>query len=153
MWLSRLYTVQPQEVLLTLELCKWHPLDLLQDVTYEAAFTLIPQPSLYMHSNTWSSKNSFPPLLLLARVPAEVPEGGQVRIPEEYTATPPRPTVRLLPSQVGALLSNLTMPPMGPYICPHPASPHTAHTHVHHASEVQGPRSPSSCLRLNQAGG
>lgn len=54
-----------------------------------------------------------------------------------------RSTVCFSAPQVGALLSNLTMAPKAPYMCPHP---------IHTQREVQGPRSPSSCLRLNQAG-
>ena len=60
--------------------------------------------------------------------------GGQVRIPEEYTAPPPSTTVCLPPPQVGALLWNLTAspthPPHRPLTCAHThpstlASPHT----------------------------
>lgn len=47
----------------------------------------------------------------------------------------------LLPPQVGALLSNLTMSRQAPYLCPHPPlrtplPSHRPHTHVHHASEA-----------------
>lgn len=52
-----------------------------------------------------------------------------MRNPVGYTAAPLRPTVRLLPPQVGALLSNLTMPPKGPLHMPTPRLPtHCSHT-------------------------
>lgn len=52
-----------------------------------------------------------------------------MRNPVGYTAAPPRPTVCLLPPQVGALLSNLTMPPKGPLHMPTPRLPtHCSHT-------------------------
>lgn len=55
--------------------------------------------------------------------------GRKVRIPEKYTATPPMLTVCLVPPQVGALLSNLSMPRWG-LTYAHTSPPHTLPTHM-----------------------
>lgn len=111
-------------------LCKWHPLDLLPDVTYVAASTFTPQS--YVHAFKHLGQQKFIPSSSPASQGSRRSSGwGQVRIPVEYTAAPPRPTVRLLPPQVGR--STFVKPhraPKGPLTYAHTPPPHTLLTHM-----------------------